>query len=149
MPIVFFCSSAGKYPHSWGACAFYAPIYSFQFISIHFISILFYSAWRKKRNVTNDNEKNEKNEKYRKLRNITKKRKNVVKKITLAWYFILKLYTFLYILRMFLLHFFYFSFVFLFFVNFVFIRYLWITIFLLNKIVIVRKRLFYNYRKKF
>ena len=77
------------------------------------------------------------------------KRKNVVKKITLAWYFILKLYTFLYILRMSLLHFFFFSFVFLFFVNFVFIRYLWITIFLLNKSVIVRKRSFFHkYKEK-
>ena len=72
MPIVFFCSSAGKYPRSWGACAFYAPIYSFQFNSIHFISFLFYSAWRKKRNVTNDNENNEKNEKNETLRMITK-----------------------------------------------------------------------------
>ena len=37
----------------------------------------------------------------------------------------------------------FFSFVFLFFVNFVFIRYLRITIFSLNKIVIVRKRFFF------
>ena len=108
----------------WGACAFYAPIYSFQFNSFQFISFLFYSAWRKKRNVTNDNEKKrklrkitkitkyyekkEKNEKYRKLRNITKKRNNVVKKITIAWYFMLKLYTFSYMLRMSLLQFFFF-----------------------------------------
>ena len=37
MPIVFFCSSAGKYPRSWGACAFYALYIlfsSFQFYSI-------------------------------------------------------------------------------------------------------------------
>ena len=42
MPIVFFCSSAGKYPHSWGACAFYALYIlfsSFQFISFQFYSI--------------------------------------------------------------------------------------------------------------
>ena len=66
------------------ACAFYAPIYSFQFISIHFISILFYSIQRDEKNetlrmITKKNEKNEKNEKYRKLRNITKKRKNAIK----------------------------------------------------------------------
>ena len=86
-------------------------IYSLQFISIHFISFLFYSAWRKKRNVTNDNENNENNEILRKkgkLRNITKKKKYFKKKITFSWYFMLKLYTFSYILRMSLLHFLFF-----------------------------------------
>ena len=57
---------------AFAACAFYAPIYSLQFISFQFISFLFYSAWRKKRNVTNDNENNENYEILRKLRNITK-----------------------------------------------------------------------------
>ena len=60
MPIVFFCSSAGKYPRSWGACAFYALYIlfsSFQFNSFHFYSI----------------QRDEKNET---LRMITKKTKN-------------------------------------------------------------------------
>ena len=56
----------------WGACAFYAPIYSFQFISIQFISILFYSARRKKRSVTNDNERKRKITKKTKITKITK-----------------------------------------------------------------------------
>ena len=64
MPIVFFCSSAGKYPIAGARAHFMRYIFfSVHFNSIHFNSILFYSAWRKLRNVTNDNEKNEKNEK--------------------------------------------------------------------------------------
>ena len=124
--------------------------FSVHFNSIHFNSIHFYSAWRKKRNVTNDNEKNEWKRKLRKLRNITKKRKNVVKKITLSWYFMLKLYTFLYMLRMSLLHFFLFSVSFSFFRSFFFfslISFLFVIyelqFFLLNKIVIVRKCFFF------
>ena len=58
------------------------------FNSIQFNSFLFYSIQRDEKNetlrmITKENEKNEKNENYeilRKLRNITKKRKNVVKK---------------------------------------------------------------------
>ena len=93
MPIVFFCSSAGKYPIAGARAHFMRYIFfSVHFNSIHFNSILFYSAWRKLRNVTNDNEKNEKNEKnenyenyekkenYEILRNITKKRKYFNKK---------------------------------------------------------------------
>ena len=87
----------------------------------------------------------EKKENYEILRMITKitkyyeKKENTLRKTTLSWYFMLKLYTFSYILRILLLHFFFFFFCFVF---FVFIRYLWFTIFLLNKIVIVRKRFF-------
>ena len=98
MPIVFFCSSAGKHPHSWGARAFYALYILFS--SFQFNSFLFYSIQRDEKNetlrmITNDNEKNEtlrmitkktkNNENYeilrklRKLRTITKKMKNVVK----------------------------------------------------------------------
>ena len=82
MPIVFFCSSAGKYPIAGARAHFMRYIFfSVHFNSIHFNSILFYSAWRTLRNVSNDNEKNEKNENYEnyeilrkkgKLRNITK-----------------------------------------------------------------------------
>ena len=70
MPIV--CSSAGKYPHSWGACAFYALYIlfsSFQFNSFQFYSIQRDENYKTLRMKTNDNEKNEN---YRKLRNITK-----------------------------------------------------------------------------
>ena len=86
---VFF---AGKYPRTWGACAFYA-LYIL-FISLQFISFQFYSIQRdeknetlrmitKKTKITNDNENNENNEILRKkgkLRNITKKRKYFKKK---------------------------------------------------------------------
>ena len=64
MPIVFFCSSAGKYPHSWGACAFYALYILFN--SIQFISFQFYSIQR-----------DEKNEALRKKTKKTKKTKNI------------------------------------------------------------------------
>ena len=62
--------------------------------------------------------------------------------ITIAWFFILKLSTFLYILIMKLLHFLFFLLFRFFSFLFVFIRYLWITIFFSEKIVIVRKRSF-------
>ena len=66
----------------WGACAFYAPIYSFQFNSFQFISFLFYSIQRDEKNetlrmITKENEKNEKNENYEILR---KKGKMLLKK---------------------------------------------------------------------
>ena len=110
-----------------GARAHFMRLYIL-FSSFQFNSFQFYSIQRDENNetlrmitkITKKNEKNENNENYEILRNITKKRKNVVKKITLAWYFMLKLYTFLYMLRMYLLHFFFFSFVFLFFRSFSF-----------------------------
>ena len=53
----------------WGACAFYAPIYSFQFNSFQFYSFLFYSIQRDEKNET--------------LRTITKKtKKTKITKIT-------------------------------------------------------------------
>ena len=84
----FFCSSAGNYPRSWGACAFYAPIYSFQFNSFQFISFLFYSIQRDENNETlrmitkktNENEKNEKNEKNENYEILRKKGKMLLKK---------------------------------------------------------------------
>lgn len=84
MPIVFFLRERAAF----AACAFYALYILFN--SIQFNSIHFYSIQRDEKNETLRmiTKENEKNEKYRKLRNITKyyekKRKNVVKKITLA-----------------------------------------------------------------
>ena len=91
MPIVFFFVVLLEISHSWGACAFYAPIYSFQFNSIHFNSFHFYSIQRDEKNETlrmitkktkitkyyENYEKNEKNENYEILR---KKGKMLLKK---------------------------------------------------------------------
>ena len=149
----------------WGACAFYAPIYSFQFNSFHFISFLFYSAWRKLRIKRNENEikrklrnvtkktkitkRYEKNENYETLRNVTKKRKMLLNNHVIVIFYAKTVYFFIHLKNVFIafflifVHFPFFRSFSFFFVNFVFIRYLWITIFLLNKIVIVRKRFFF------
>ena len=73
----------------WGACAFYAPIYSFQFNSFHFNSFHFYSIQRDENNemlrmITKENENNENYEKKENYEILRKKRKNVVKKLTLS-----------------------------------------------------------------
>ena len=68
---VFFCSSAGKYPRSWGACAFYALYIlfsSFQFISFQFYSIQRDENYETLRMIT-------KTTKITKITKITKKRK--------------------------------------------------------------------------
>ena len=70
MPIVFFCSSAGKYPIAGARAHFMRYIFfSVHFNSIHFNSILFYSIQR--------------DENYETLRMITKKtKKTKITKIT-------------------------------------------------------------------
>ena len=130
MPIVFFFVVLLE-TRSWGACAFYALYILFS--SFQFISFQFYSIQRDE-NYEIKGMKTKYNENYEMLR----KKGKCYYNITIAWFFTLKLYTFLYILIMKLLHFFFFFC----FVIFVFIRYLWITIFFSEKIVIVRKRFF-------
>ena len=104
MPIVFFCRKISAY---LGRVRILCAIYSFQFISIHFISILFYSAWRKKRNVTTDNEKNEilrkkrnitkKTKYYEILRNVTKKRKMLLNNHVIVIFYIKTVYFFIHL----------------------------------------------------
>ena len=76
---------------------------SIQFNSIQFISFLFYSAWRKKRNVTNDNEKNEKNEKNENYENyenyeiLRKKGKMLLKHHDSVIFYIVSVYFFIHL----------------------------------------------------
>ena len=80
MPIVFFFVVLLENIRVAGARAHFMR---YIFFSIQFISFQFYSIQRDE-NYEIKGMKTKKNEKYRKLRNITKKRKNVVKTITLS-----------------------------------------------------------------
>ena len=80
---------------------------SIQFNSFHFISILFYSAWRKLRMITNDNEwKRNKTKitkcyemlrKKRKLRNVTKKRKMLLNNHVIVIFYVKTVYFFIHL----------------------------------------------------
>ena len=128
MPIVFFCSSAGKYPHSWGACAFYALYILFS--SFQFNSFLFYSIQRDEKNetlrmITKKTKNNENYEILRKKGNtLIKNHDSVIFYVKTVYFFIhaknVFITFFLFFVRFsFFRSFFFFSFVFLFFVNFV------------------------------
>ena len=95
MPIVFFCSSAGKYPRSWGACAFYALYIHFN--SFQFISFLFYSFQRDEKNetlrmITKKTKITKNNENYEILRKkgkmLLKHHDNVIFYIKTVYFFI-------------------------------------------------------------
>ena len=116
----------------WGACAFYAPIYSFQFNSFQFISFLFYSIQRDEKNetlrmITKKTKITKNNENYEILR---KKGNTLIKNHVSVIFYAKTVYFFIHSKNVFIAFFlffrsfFFFSFVFLFFVNFVFIRYL-------------------------